>query len=586
MFERLIPPTLRREKMKKIGLLFFATFLLGAGMAYFFLRAPVTATDTAYADYLPADTLAIMSLRDLSGLIDLFPGTALGHFLSKETMAAILGDMQVGPEAVIDYEKSYDQVFSVLHNPAFRMVFGDDVELAWLAVDPEKMSDDPQEFIEQSFIILATTTSGKALETFAHALLHEDVDMVKSGDLQLTRIRLDAGNYVYAYSEGSRLLLALDPVVISRCVAVRNTGKTLQQEKNFIAAVGIWQASSLQKTYSREFVQLDRLSSYLSGAKDKDLRQVGRYLQGMEFVASTGGRIAGGWKVESTGRYSYDGLDPAVRELIDAKSDKNTSLHLLLGNPLFYSWSSSLGVSTLLQGLSATDAAEYKKLDRRLQRELDLSLAQITGAFGPQYGMVLKKIVQGGLFPLPRIVLFVQVRDHKVAGALLDRIRQKAADQGMKGAGAEQIGPYTLYSWALLPGEATQPAFVLTRDMLYLANGPSSLKQVLGMEKDRARLPEPVAEKLGAPLADQVRQANNGAVIFWPSRFAAQVKGAADWLAGIVAASQGKSIEKLKDELLLLMQSTEKAVFVSDLFVDHARAEMTVNRKSITGTRQ
>jgi hypothetical protein len=335
----------------------------------------------------------------------------------------------------------------------------------------------------------------------------------------------------------------------------------------------------LQKTYSREFVQLDRLQSYIAGAKDKDLRQVGHYLQGMEFVASASGRIAEGWKVESTSRYSYDRLDPAVRELIDAKSDKNISLHLLQGNPLLYSWSSSFGASTLLKTLSTTDSGQYKKLNSSLQREFGFSLAQVAGTFGPQYGMVLKKIVQSGMFPLPQVVLFVQVRDRKVAEALLDRVRQKATARGMKGARTEQVGPYTLYSWALLPGEATQPAFVVTGDMLYIANGPSSLKQMLGTEKDRDRLPEPIAAKLGAPLADQVRQANNGAFVFWPNRFAAQVKGVADWLTGLVAASKGKSMVKLKDEFLLLMQSTEKVVLVSDLFPDHGRAMMTFEEK-------
>jgi len=566
--------------MKKIGLIFFATFLLAAGVAYVFLRTPVTATDTAYADYLPADTLATVSLRDLSELTDLFPETALGHFFSKKTMAAILNDMQAGDEAVSEYGKSYDQVFSVLHNPAFRMVFGDDVELAWLAVDPKKMTDDPRKIIEQSFVILATTSSSKALETFAHALLHEDVDTVKRGDLELTRIRLDAKKYVYAYGEGNRLLLALNPIVIERCISVNKAGKTLQQEKNFIAAVGLWHSSSLQKTYSREFIQLDRMRSYMGRAKDKDLRQLGRYLQGMEFVVSASGRIEKGWKVESTSRYFYDKLDPVVKELIDTKSDKNLSLNLLRDNPLLYSWSSSLGTSTLLKTLSATDAGQYKKLDHRLQREFGFSLARITGAFGPQYGMILKKIVQGGLFPLPKVVLFVQIRDHKVAEALLEQVRQKATDRGMMGAKTEQVGSYHIYSWALLPGEATQPAFVLTKDMLYIANGPSNLKQVLGMEKERELLPESISVKLGAPLADQVRQANNGAFVFWPNRFAAQVKGAADWLAGIVAASQGKSIARLKDEFLLLLQSTDKAVFISDFFPDHGRADMIFIQKA------
>ncbi|RUM38696.1 MAG: hypothetical protein DSY57_02150, partial [Desulfobulbus sp.] len=126
--------------MKKIGLLLLLAFVLGAGSAYFFSRTKSPAMDTAYAAYLPPDTLAVVSLRDLSGLTDIFPKTALGHFLSKETMGAILADMHADKADIDGYAKGYDQVFSVLHNPGFRMVFGDDVELAWISTDPGMFS--------------------------------------------------------------------------------------------------------------------------------------------------------------------------------------------------------------------------------------------------------------------------------------------------------------------------------------------------------------------------------------------------------------------------------------------------------------
>ncbi len=566
--------------MKKIGLLLLVAFVLGAGSAYFFSRTKSPAMDTAYADYLPPSTLAVVSLRDINGLTDIFPKTALGHFFSKETMGAILTDMHANQADIDAYARGYDQVFSVLHNPGFRMVFGDDVELAWLPVNFVNFSADPEKAIEKSLVVLATTASNKALETFAKTLLHKDVDTVKTGDLELTRLRLDTNHldnnkYLYAYSQGDRLLLAFSPQVIRRCVQANRAGKTLQQAENFINAGRFGKDSSLRKIYSREFVQLDQLRSFLVGLKDKDVQQVVGYLQGMQYLASVAGKSATGWKADSTTRYTYDKLDPKVRELVDAGGKKNISLHLLQDNPLLYSWSASLGASTVVQSLSAADPGEYKKVDRRLHRELGLSLAQIAGAFGPQYGLVLNKIVQAGMFPLPKMIGFVQVRDHKVVETLLERLRRKADARGMAGAAKEQVGPYTLYSWALLPGEATQPAFVLTRDMLYLANGPSGLKKLLTVENERQRLPKQIADKLGPALAAQVQQADNGVFLFWPNRFAAQVKGAADWLAGLVAASKGKSVTRLKDELLRLLQSTEKAVLVSDLFPDHGRAVMT-----------
>ncbi|HHD57323.1 MAG TPA: hypothetical protein ENK89_06585, partial [Desulfobulbaceae bacterium] len=346
--------------MKKIGLLLLIAFVLGAGSAYFYSRTKSPAMDTAYADYLPPDTLAVVSLRDLSGLTDTFPKTALGHFLSKETMGAILTDMHADRADIDAYARGYDQVFSVLHNPGFRMVFGDDVELAWISPDLGMFSADPEQAMEQSAVLLATTASGKALETFAKTLLHRDVDTVTINDLELTRLRLDIKNtntkkYLYAYSRGNRLLLAFSPKVITRCMQANKVGKTLQQEKNFIDAGRFGKDSSLQKMYSREFVQLDRICGALAGLKDKDVQQVVGYLQGMQYIVAVAGKSAGGWKADSMTRYTYDKLDPKEREVIDAGGKKNISLHLLQDNPLLYSWSASLGASTVVQSLSAAD---------------------------------------------------------------------------------------------------------------------------------------------------------------------------------------------------------------------------------------
>jgi hypothetical protein len=576
------PNSTTERKMKKItGLLLLAALLIGAGSVYFFLQAPDTPVDTGYAGCLPPDTLATISLRDINGLTDIFPQTALGRFLSKETMGRILTDMQVDAKFVHDYAEEYDQLFSIVHNPAFRMVFGDDVDLALLPVDRTAFNKDPQQILEQSLIILATTSSSKTLETFARTFLHGDVKKVQHGDLELTKIRLDDDEFLYAFTQGRRLLLAFDPLAIERCVRAEASGITLLQEENYLAAVEFRQNSSIDKVHAMGFVQLDRIQPYLLASDNEDVKKMGRYLRGVKFFTSIGGQIENGWKVESTSSYTYNTLDPAIKELVDSavKNTKNATLHLLEEKMLAYSWSSSLGARAMLEALSAGDSEKYKKLDQELQQELGFSLDQVIKAFGPQYGMVLKEIVQAGIFPLPKVVLFLQVKDHQIAEALLAKIRQKVAERGIMGAQQEQAGAYTIYSWAMLPGEATQPAVVLTEDMVYVANGPSSLQHVLSADAAGGKVPAVVAKALGSELSGQIVAADNGALILWPSRFAFQVKGAADWLAGMVEASRGGSVTVLKDELLLLMQSAEVVVFVSDLFPDYAVATATLKEK-------
>ena len=55
-----------------------------------------------------------------------------------------------------------------------------------------------------------------------------------------------------------------------------------------------------------------------------------------------------------------------------------------------------------------------------------------------------------------------------------------------------------------------------------------------------------------------------------PARLATEVKDAADWLAGMMAATKGVSAEKLKQEILTLMHSIEVVTATSDIQKDHA----------------
>ena len=220
--------------------------------------------------------------------------------------------------------------------------------------------------------------------------------------------------------------------------------------------------------------------------------------------------------------------------------------------------------------LSATDEEQYKQADARVQKELGLSLDEIIAAVGPQSGMVVNEIVNTGLFPLPKVIFFLQIKDHKVAQQILDNVRSKIAERGFAAEQSQEINGYTIYFWSVLPGEATQPALVLTDNMLYLANGKSSLEKLIAGDRSPAAVPADMAVSLGSELVTMIESSNYNTFIMSPARLATEVKDAADWLAGMMAASKGVSAEKLKQEILTLMHSVDVVTATSDIKKDHA----------------
>ena len=82
--------------MKKIFFLVCCLCIFGV-LAYFLSRpAPPEPEQNYYADFLPEDTVAVLSLYDMAGLSKAFPGTPLSRFLSKPVMHEMMGELGGG----------------------------------------------------------------------------------------------------------------------------------------------------------------------------------------------------------------------------------------------------------------------------------------------------------------------------------------------------------------------------------------------------------------------------------------------------------------------------------------------------------
>ena len=552
--------------MKKVLIVALVLITVGVGAAYFFMcpHGKGVTVDTSFAEYLPADTVAVISVRDLNGMVDNFPDTAAGKFLSKETMTRILTDMGAGAKDAQVYSDGYNKVFEVLHNPAFRMVFGDDADLAVLPVDKALFTTDIKKAMEQSLLLLATTSSADIIETFATKILKKSFEEFKHGSLTMTRITLEDGSFVFTYTDKGRLFVALDPLVIEKALKQRAAGTGLASAQNFIDAVKFWEQAPVERVNYLAFVQGDFIRQMLLEAEYTEIQRVGQYLNGMHFFASVSGSNQGSWQEESVAAYAYDELDPLVRESVDeAMAGKNETLNLLNVNPLAYSWVADMSTASALEGMRA-DEEVYAEMDAQVKKELGVSIEDLSKAFGPQGSMTLNRIVQGGMFPLPEMIIAVKIGDRELVANILELLKGKMSEQGLVIEQREEQGK-TIYSWPILPGEAAQPAIVLTDDMLYISNGLTGLKKTIALGEEGKKIPESMEKVLGADLSGKIKNANSGVFVLWPARLSVQLEGFANWAVPMIESSGGVSVGFLKDELLRLIGSSEVIVFSSSV---------------------
>lgn len=540
--------------MKKRVILLLGLVVLGTGL-FFALRRGGESNE--YARYLPQETVMSLNLTHLGAVTDAFTSTALGRFLAKETIHAIINEAGGGAKEIADYDRTFDGVAGVMTNPAFRAVFGEDTAVALLAPEKGGLGNNPVETLRASLVVVARTSVAGAVDLFGRMLgkkanlTHEVID-----DLELTKLVLESGDVLFGYTEGKMVFLTYSPAAIKRCLLAADKGsKRLEDEASFLQALGFWQMATPEQTYVRLYINPRQLETLLRDSNKTEIKQAGEMLQGMDGFASLTYTSEQGVESRARSTYRYEQLHPMVKSAVDAATSPNPTLFLLKENSLAYNWASSLRPELLTRALAENDLSR-QQLDTTLRRELGVGLDELARAFGPQYGGVLVDIVRAALFPLPKLTLFVGLRDRAIAEKVVNGLRAKIAASGMIREEQEQVAGQTLYCWPLLPDKDAQPALVLTENMLYLATSKQAVREILESKARPDALAAAVATPLG-PLADAVSRANTGSLLIYPQRMAKQTGETLDWVAGILSKTKNISLARFNQELVQLMRSTE-----------------------------
>jgi hypothetical protein len=569
--------------IKKI-LLFLLILACAAGAAFYMTRSSsVPETEQYYAGYLPADTMATISLLDLKGLTDRFPTTSLGKFLAKPTIHGILNELSAGPDAVEEYDRIFDGISGVLTNPAFRQVFGDDAVVAVLPVDIDLLQSEPEQEMRKAVLVFGTSSVSGAMDGFARLVMGKNVTREKVDGLELTRVQLDNGEAVYGYSHEGVLLLAYDPGCITAAVKRRQEGSTLRQFNAFDSAVSYWDQAGEGHQYGRIYVNFEQIARLLAASQDEDSQEVAQYFQGFEAMASVIFERDRELHFSSRMSYDYEALNPLVKKQYQAVSDEELTLGLLTPETLVYYWVSLIDREYIKGLIAATDDEQFKKADARFEQELGVSLDKAIGAVGPQTGMVISDIVNTGMFPLPKLVLFLQIRDRETVEILLQRLRRDIAEREFAEEQSEEINGRTVYFWPILPGEATQPAIVATDNMIYVSNSKQTLIDLVKREGELKSLSMPMADILGSSIVENIGAGNYAAFVMRPDQLATKVKDAADWLAGILSAANDVSADRLKEEVLKLMHSVDVLVGTSEIGKKQALSSLVLRYKQVDG---
>lgn len=560
--------------MKKIvGIVLCLGLVAAAGWLYALRDSSILGqARDQYAKALPPEVIGTVNLTHLSIASDDFAASTLGKAFAKETAHIIIRELGGQDKDLAAYDSLYKQVATLAGDPAFRAIFGEDVTLALLPPDKAGMSQDPDETLRRSLVMIVRTPAAGALDVLSGLIKNASISRKTIDGMELAKIVMDSDQVVYGYGEGQLLLLAYAPEAIKTCVTASKGEQTLAAAPRYQQAAAFWQAYPVKDVYSRVYVNVEQLAGLLLQTKHSEVKARAGLLQGVDSMFSVSYATEQGMESRGRSNYRYDQLHPLMQATVDAAST-NQALHVLKGSSLIYHWSSSLRPEMLAKTL-AEDEKAYLEMNTEVRQNLGVSLEELGRAFGPQYGVVLDEIVRTPLFPWPKMVFFVELRDRKIAETVLKSLRQLIVNSGIVAEQQEQVEGQTLYFWSVLPGESVQPAIALTDSMLYLATSKDRLRELITAKAAGTVLAASAKEAVGAAVADQLVAANVSSFVVFPQRMAAQTGAALDWLA----ATMNISIGRLNTELVQILQSTEMISAAIQLNKEQADWTLTMKK--------
>lgn len=525
---------------------------LAMGLVMLLLPSPKSSTSSQaitanVGQYLPPDTMLVVTASNIKTMITEIPKSPIGRLFGKETVHALMKEMQASSRDIAEYNKMHASINNFLNNSSFSLLFGDSFTFAILPINMDKMVEEievaeetgsrEEGAILKYFVAITTTTSPATLNAFSSLMDRIKVSQEQINDLPMLKITL-ANERIngYAYIDGNNVLLALHPDGITACLANKK-GAPLAAADGFADIERMWSAYPDERTYFRYLVNMGSINSMITEIKnpqikrfleEEEMRQAIDLYQGLGYMF--GVTYTTPSTLESQYRLSYDParLNPTMKRLLSEKAEQNPYLFLLAKQPLMYGWATPLDLRYITD-LFASDRYMLEVMEEGSKEVLGLTLDELCRSMGPQYGLTMDSIVNSGLFPIPKMSFWIQVRDN----ALVEKgIAHMVAQSQESGPAPVQVkvGDASFYSWPLMPGDAGQPAVAVHNNTLYVTTSTQGMKDILSNTAPATQMPEATTAKLGKELGQQIAKANSSVAIIYPARFTEPVLGLIDFI--------------------------------------------------------
>ncbi|GEM_PF-5382449 len=516
---------IRQTRNKRI-LVAAILVVFGIGL-YFYLHPKRLAVEAI----TPAGALVFVRLDHVDEHLKSLRSSQFWQSASKINVPRFLEHENVSPQKINQYNKRRSNIVGVLDSPVFKQYFGREVAVAlYPQLDHFSNGTWPEAF---SGILLIARLNSKT--RMAQSLINVWNQYGQEGNIQVTHYKKVAITVVklkkpdptvYYATIGDVLVAAVDERIVHAAIdVVKGEGESIEKDARFLLVRkhmydfpdGIFfidvprTKDFIQRYWDTLFAQQkDKQASALTGSflsvdssnvkvinRQKQNRQgtsltqekVQELLSNIDGLDANGGAFLVGKPIRSKWALTFDPakINPELKRLSGCAASNNPTIQFVAKDAVLYQWMNCFDFLThyeklmaLHQKKSGQDAASPFA---GLEQTWGLSVKDdILPILGQELGGYVQGIEVGGLFPVPKFVFFLKVKDEKAAGMILKKI----VTTPLTILQAEDYKQFKINFVSIPLMSSLRPSYAFLNGYLLIATSDELIKQSIDVMEDQA----------------------------------------------------------------------------------------------------
>jgi len=479
--------------MKKFIIIILVLGLIIFGVSYFYILKPPP-VKVLSAEMLPNDTLFMVQIVNLEKSIESIKESKLGQELGKIDIPKVMRELGAPSETIRNFKEKMDDFSEILNSVLFKELCGRDVTIALLPIYFDPLEQLTKDKFLSSIVLISHPKRRTEIIEFLSRVFSKKLDYKTStyAKHEIKSFELATDITVHSTLTDDLLLAALDLNSLQKCLDIRmNQQSPLAKNNNYqylqkklaspkINSCAYINTKMLVKNikdlftvlgpFTRERLQIDKFEGAIDVYKGFNGIGVSLYEEEKDILAH-----------KSLILIDKSAIAPLYAKTYSIKPEINRSLKMIPANSALYYWTNTFDPSSSKDMLIKDPRIGEEKLSviEGELKKLGTSIEELSGALGNQYGVIITDVITTFFFPLPKVALFIEVKDQAMIENLVFSLIQNR-EMTMQ----EEIYEGVNIKNIMLPmGKEIQPAYAFFNGFYIFAINPQQIKDMIDTYK-------------------------------------------------------------------------------------------------------